>query len=103
MTPPSTRRISFHPTQGQRPEFVELGRSLSFSVTGDQKLHDDANARAYPNFADIPYEDGFRSYPLSDRLYLLIIANLFTGNALLGSTWLAVERKIRAFGGYMEL
>lgn len=46
------------------PEFVELGLSLPFSVTCDQKLHDDAIARAYPDFADIPYEDGFQSQPL---------------------------------------
>lgn len=45
-------------------EFVELGLSLPFSVTRDQKLHDDAITQAYPDFADIPYEDGFRSQPL---------------------------------------
>jgi asparagine synthase (glutamine-hydrolysing) len=46
------------------PEFVTLGLSLPFSVTRDQKLHDDAIARAYPAYADIPYEAGFRSQPL---------------------------------------
>ena len=46
------------------PEFVELGLSLPFSVTGDQRLHDDAIARAYPDYADIPYEAGFKSQPL---------------------------------------
>jgi asparagine synthase (glutamine-hydrolysing) len=46
------------------PEFVELGLSLPFSVTRDQKLHDDAIAKAYPDFADIPYEAGFVSQPL---------------------------------------
>lgn len=46
------------------PEFVTLGLSLPFAVTRDQKLHDDAIARAYPAFADIPYEAGFRSQPL---------------------------------------
>lgn len=45
-------------------EFVELGLSLPFAVTRDQRLHDDAIARAYPDFADIPYESGFRSQPL---------------------------------------
>jgi asparagine synthase (glutamine-hydrolysing) len=46
------------------PEFVELGLSLPFSVTRDQKLHDDAITQAYPDFADIPYEHAFRSQPL---------------------------------------
>lgn len=46
------------------PEFVELGLSLPFSVTCDQKLHDDAIAQAFPAFADIPYEAGFQSQPL---------------------------------------
>lgn len=46
------------------PEFVELGLSLPFSVTRDQRLHDDAIAKAYPAFADIPYEAGFRGQPL---------------------------------------
>lgn len=46
------------------PEFVELGLSLPFSVTRDQRLHDDAIATAYPDYADIPYDTGFRSQPL---------------------------------------
>ena len=46
------------------PEFVELGLSLPFAVTRDQRLHDDAITRAYPRFADIPYESGFRSQRL---------------------------------------
>lgn len=46
------------------PEFVELGLSLPFSVTRDQRLHDDAIAQAYPDFADIPYEAGFRNQPM---------------------------------------
>jgi asparagine synthase (glutamine-hydrolysing) len=45
-------------------EFVELGLSLPWSVTHDQKLHDDAIAMAYPDFAGIPYSDGFRGQPL---------------------------------------
>lgn len=57
------------------PEFVELGLSLPFSVTGDQKLHDDAIARAYPDFADIPYESAFQSQPLP-RLRWGRVANL---------------------------
>jgi asparagine synthase (glutamine-hydrolysing) len=43
------------------PEFVELGLSLPFAVTRDQKLHDDAIAKAYPDFADIPYQSGFQT------------------------------------------
>lgn len=56
------------------PEFVELGLSLPFSVTRDQRLHDDAIATAYPGFADIPYEAGFRSQPLP-RLRWARVAN----------------------------
>jgi asparagine synthase (glutamine-hydrolysing) len=56
-------------------EFVTLGLSLPFSVTRDQRLHDDAIARAYPDFADIPYESGFRSQPLP-RLRWWRVANL---------------------------
>jgi asparagine synthase (glutamine-hydrolysing) len=60
------------------PEFVELGLSLPFSVTGDQKLHDDAIAKAYPDFADIPYEAGFRSQPLP-RMRLARLVNVVDG------------------------
>jgi asparagine synthase (glutamine-hydrolysing) len=60
------------------PEFVELGLSLPFSVTGDQKLHDDAIAKAYPDFADIPYESGFHSQPLP-RLRLSRLVNVIDG------------------------
>jgi asparagine synthase (glutamine-hydrolysing) len=60
------------------PEFVELGLSLPFAVTRDQRLHDDAIARAYPDFADIPYESGFRSQPLP-RLRWGRVANLLDG------------------------
>jgi hypothetical protein len=57
------------------PEFVDLGLSLPFSVTRDQRLHDDAIAQAYPEFADIPYESGFRSPPLP-RLRWSRVTNL---------------------------
>lgn len=60
------------------PEFVELGLSLPFSVTRDQKLHDDAIAMAYPTFADIPYEAGFRGQPLP-RLRWGRVANALDG------------------------
>ncbi|MFN5997719.1 MAG: hypothetical protein ACK47C_17470 [Paracoccaceae bacterium] len=60
------------------PEFVELGLSLPFSVTRDQKLHDDAIAKAYPDFADIPYEAGFRGQPLP-RLRWGRVANVLDG------------------------
>ncbi|WP_417626844.1 hypothetical protein [Pararhodobacter aggregans] len=46
------------------PDFVEFGLSLPWSVTCDQKLHDDAIFRAYPAFKDIPFAAGFRNRPL---------------------------------------
>ena len=46
------------------PDFVRLGLSLPWSVTCDQKLHDDAIARAFPACADIPFAEGFRSTPM---------------------------------------
>jgi len=46
------------------PDFVDFGLSLPWSVTCDQKLHDDAIFRAYPGFADIPFAAGFRNQPL---------------------------------------
>ena len=47
------------------PDFVALGLSLPWSVTCDQKLHDDAIARAFPRAAHIPFASGFASQPLS--------------------------------------
>lgn len=47
------------------PDFVALGLSLPWAITCDQKLHDDAIARAYPRFADIPFAEAFTSQPLS--------------------------------------
>lgn len=40
-------------------DFAEFCVSLPYSVTRDQMLHDDAIARAYPQFAHIPYQEGF--------------------------------------------
>lgn len=40
-------------------DFVRFGLSLPFSVTKDQKLHDDALARGYPAYADVPFAEGF--------------------------------------------
>lgn len=60
------------------PEFVSLGLSLPFSVTRAQTLHDEAIARAYPNFADIPYEAGFKSQRLP-RLRWARVANVLDG------------------------
>ncbi len=47
------------------PDFVELGLSLPWSVTCDQKLHDDAIFRAFPDAAAIPFAAGFVNQPLS--------------------------------------
>lgn len=60
------------------PEFVDLGLSLPFAVTRDQRLHDDAIARAYPAFADIPYAEGFRNPPMP-RLRWSRLANVLDG------------------------
>lgn len=46
------------------PDFVRFCLSLPYSVTRDQMLHDDAIARAYPGFADIPFAAGFRAPPM---------------------------------------
>ena len=56
------------------PDFVRLGLSLPWSVTCDQKLHDDAIARAFPACADIPFAEGFRSTPMP-RLRLSRLQN----------------------------
>jgi asparagine synthase (glutamine-hydrolysing) len=45
------------------PDFVDLGLSLPWSVTGDQNLHNDAIARAYPQYAAVPFAEGFKSDP----------------------------------------
>jgi asparagine synthase (glutamine-hydrolysing) len=46
------------------PDFVELGLSLPWPVTSDQKLHDDAIFRAFPKAASIPFASGFTSQPM---------------------------------------
>jgi len=40
-------------------EFADFCLSLPYKVTRDQQLHNDAIARAYPEAADIPYQEGF--------------------------------------------
>lgn len=67
----SPARAVFAPYLDQ--DFVEFGLSLPFSVTGDQKLHDDAISRAYPDFAAVPFENGFtddrfRASPVHHKL-----------------------------------
>lgn len=57
------------------PDFVELGLSLPYAVTRDQKLHDDAIFTAFPRFADIPFAAGFVSHPLP-RLRASRVRNL---------------------------
>ncbi|MFU1476988.1 hypothetical protein ACM25N_04500 [Roseovarius sp. C7] len=47
------------------PEFARFCLSLPYRVTKDQMLHDDAIARAYPEMADIPFQDGFTEPPAS--------------------------------------
>ncbi|MFV0512241.1 MAG: hypothetical protein ACK5MY_01215 [Jhaorihella sp.] len=37
--------------------FVEFGLSLPYAVTRDQKLHDDAIARGYPDHAGVPFAE----------------------------------------------
>ena len=40
-------------------EFARFCLSLPYSVTCDQELHNDAMKRAYPDMADIPFQEGF--------------------------------------------
>jgi len=67
------------------PEFVDLGLALPWSVTCDQKLHDDAIALAFPEYSDIPYAEGFPGEPMRrnpllraargmDMLYVALLA-----------------------------
>jgi len=44
-------------------DFARFCLSLPYDVTKDQKLHDDAIARAYPDVADIPFQEGFKTVP----------------------------------------
>jgi hypothetical protein len=75
------------------PEFVDFGLSLPWSVTQDQKLHDDAIHRAFPDFAGVPFAEGFRDQPLpalrfdrvSNVMDSLRVANMVHTSGLLGS------------------
>lgn len=49
------------------PELVELGLSLPYRITRDQKLHDDALARAYPLARDVPFHESFANPPPQRR------------------------------------
>lgn len=44
-------------------DFARFCLSLPYAVTKDQQLHNDAIARAYPEFADIPFAEGFSAPP----------------------------------------
>ena len=41
------------------PDFVAFCVSLPYEITKDQQLHNDAIARAYPDFTHVPFEEGF--------------------------------------------
>jgi hypothetical protein len=41
------------------PELVELGISLPYRITRDQRLHDDAIAKAYPASRGVPFQEAF--------------------------------------------
>ncbi|WP_147438865.1 asparagine synthase-related protein [Roseovarius spongiae] len=45
------------------PDFARFCMSLPYTVTRDQMLHDDVIARAYPDYADIPFAEGFAAPP----------------------------------------
>jgi asparagine synthase (glutamine-hydrolysing) len=81
-------------------DFVDLGLSLPWSVTCDQKLHDDAIARAFPAYSDVPFADAFRSQPLSplriDRVTnaldcLRVAAMSQPGTAAIAAMWQALK------------
>ena len=44
-------------------DFVEFCISLPYEVTRDQTLHDDAMRRAYPAYADVPFQEAFQPDP----------------------------------------
>lgn len=41
------------------PDYVRFGLSLPYAVTRDQQLHNEALAKAYPAYADVPFAEGF--------------------------------------------
>ena len=43
--------------------FANFCLSLPYAVTKDQQLHNDVIARAYPDYADIPFAEGFTAPP----------------------------------------
>ena len=45
------------------PAFADFCMSLPYSVTVDQQLHNDVLRIAYPEMADIPYQEGFSEPP----------------------------------------
>ncbi len=40
------------------PDYVRFGLSLPYAVTRDQQLHNQALAKAYPAYADVPFSEG---------------------------------------------
>lgn len=47
------------------PDMIELGLSLPWESVQDSKVHDDAIQQAYPDFADIPFSEGFSNPSLA--------------------------------------
>ena len=82
------------------PEFVEFCISLPYSVTKDQQLHNDAIARAYPEVADIPYQEGFPEPRVRRNSKLRKLGGVRDAAQIVAA--LGGESRVQAFLGFVR-
>ena len=82
------------------PEFVEFCISLPYGVTKDQQLHNDAIARAYPEVADIPYQEGFAEPRVRRNSRMRKLGGMRDAGQIVAA--LGGERRVQAFLGFVR-
>jgi len=85
------------------PDFAGFCLTLPYAVTRDRQLHNDVIARAWPEVADIPYQEGFSQgrrhrAPLAVRLRTARDALALAGQAGTGGSVAALRRAGRFLG-----
>lgn len=81
------------------PDMVELCMSLPWEVAQDRKLHDTAIQRAYPDYADIPFAEGF-SNPIPTSGWKERIENAL--DAFHVSAMTLPDQPVRAIGNLLR-
>lgn len=81
------------------PEMVDVYLSLPWSITQDSSLHNDAIRQAFPEYADIPFSEGFTARKMSP-LRLHRLSSLL--DSLIISSKIQPHHPVQAFAKFLR-